>query len=141
MRREDVDLLPGGDVEQHASPQERPHRLRAEGGEAVAALDLVDRNAAVKRQVAGLMAQRVDVRAAVLHHRQHAGGAGARALDVGTIRIAMAAVQRVEVSGLVRGMARHPGEARLLEVEDARPRDVIGQRHPVTRGCARDRPR
>ena len=55
---------------------------------------------------------------------------------VGTIRIAMAAIERVEVSGLVRRMARHPGEARLLEVEDARARDLIGRascRHQIVR--------
>lgn len=62
-------------------------------------------------------------------------------MDVGPIRIAMAAVERVEISGLVRGMARHPRESRLLEVEDTGTRDLVDERHAITIACVLDRPR
>jgi len=46
------------------------------------------------------------------------------------IRITMAAMKAVEVAGLVRRMHRHAGEPRLLEIEDARARELLkeGQR-------------
>jgi energy-converting hydrogenase Eha subunit B len=84
------------------------------------------------------MAERVDVRAAVLHHRQDPGCAGARAVLLRPIGIAMAAVQSVEISRLVRGMNRHPGKARLLEIEHARASELVGQVHAITRARGLD---
>src|SRR5207245_151290 len=82
-------------------------------------------------QVARLVAERVDVRPAVLHHRQDPGRARSRTVFLGAIRVAMPAVQRVEVTRLVRGMNRHPGVPWLLEVEDLRARDALPQARDV----------
>src|SRR4051812_10234648 len=48
----------------------------------------------------------------------------------------MTPVQAVEIARLVRRMHRHPGEARLLEIEDTGPCDLLGQRHLRTRRIA-----
>jgi len=45
----------------------------------------------------------------------------------------MAAVERVEVPRLMRGVHRHAGKARLLEVEDARPGELVDEAHHTTR--------
>ena len=42
---------------------------------------------------------------------------------------AMAPMQRVEVAGLVRRVDRHPGEARLLEIEDLGRGHLLDERH------------
>ena len=41
----------------------------------------------------------------------------------------MAPVQTVEVTRLVRGVHRHPGKARLLEIEDARRGESLSEIH------------
>src|SRR5262249_14141521 len=87
------------------------------------------RNTLVEQQVARLVAQRVDVRAAVLHHRQHARRARTRTVSLRTVGVAVTAMKRVEVSRLVRGVNRHAGEARLLEIENLRAL------HDVPQGC------
>jgi hypothetical protein len=88
----------------------------------------------MKLHVARLMAQGVDVRAAVLHHRQHAGRAGPRTEFLRSVRIAMTAVEAVEVSGLVRGVNRHPGESRLFQIEHCTARKARPQNRLV-HGC------
>src|SRR5262249_42400445 len=107
------------------------HRLRAVRGESVGPLDVFYGNAFVQLEVARLMAQRVDVRAAVLHHGQHARRARPRPVFLRPIRVAMAAMERVKIPGLVRGMDRHAGEPWLLEIEDLRARQLFPQRHRI----------
>ena len=46
----------------------------------------------------------------------------------------MPAMKSVEVSRLVRGVNRHTGKARLLEVEDPGAGDSVDERHAVTSG-------
>src|SRR5437764_430932 len=72
-----------------------------------------------------LTAQRVEVRAAVLHHREHPGCSGSRPVLLRAIRIAMAPMQAVEVARFMGGMDRHAREARLLEIDHTRARNLI----------------
>ena len=55
----------------------------------------------------------------------------------------MAPVQRVEVTRLVRRVHRHPGKARLLEIEHAGARQLRGDAHRftsrMTPACSRAR--
>src|SRR4029453_16957039 len=94
---------------------------------------------AVKLQVRGLMAQRVDMRATVLHHRQHPRRSGPRTVLVRPVAVAMPAMEGVEVPRLMRGMHRHAGKARLLEVEDSSAGNLLDERHVVTGSGTRGR--
>ena len=55
----------------------------------------------------------------------------------------MTPVQRVEVTRLVRGMNRHAGKARLLEIEDACAGELLDEGHRftsrITPACSRAR--
>ena len=55
-----------------AAAKQRLHRFRAELAVAVSPFRILDLHAAVHGQIARHVAERVDMRAAVLHHRQHA---------------------------------------------------------------------
>jgi len=145
MRRQRVDRLPARDVEQHAARHQRRDRLGAVRGEAVAPLHVLDLHVAVEAQVARLVAERVDVRPAVLHHRQDTGRTRAWTVLLGAIRVAMPAVQRVEVTRLVRGRMGIPAYRGCFEIEDLRARDPLPQlvtfMTPPTVGvCDRDWP-
>src|SRR5207249_3076474 len=72
------------------------------------------------------------MRPTVLHHRQDAGRPGTRTMLRRPIRIAMPAVETVEVARLVRRMDRHSRETRLLEIENARARDSVDKTHQFT---------
>jgi hypothetical protein len=43
----------------------------------------------------------------------------------------MSAMEGVEVPRLVRGMNRHTGKARLLEIEDARPGKLLDESQEI----------
>jgi hypothetical protein len=123
-----VHLLPPRDVEQDAACEQRRDRLGAVLRVAVGALGAIDRHAAVELQIARLVAQRVDVRAAVLHHRQDPGRSGARAVLVGPVRVAVAPVQAVVVPRLVRRVDRHPRKPGLLQIEHPRAKQPLPER-------------
>src|SRR5262245_46100330 len=80
------------------------------------------------------MAQRIDVRAGVLHHGQHARGAGARAVRLWLVGVAVAAVQGVKVARAVRRIDGRAGEARLFEVVNPGPAKGFqpGRSHDIT---------
>src|SRR5207245_2171505 len=104
----------------------------AERSKAVGPLDLIHADAAMELQIVRLVTQRIDMRSAVLHHRQHAGRPRSRTVFFGFVAVAMTSMQCVEVTGLMGGMNRHPGKARLLEVEHTGSANRLNQRHSFT---------
>ena len=73
----------------------------------------------MQQEAARLMTEGVDVGAAVFHQRHDAGRPGARAVPFGLMGVAVPAVERVEVAGLVAGEDGHSVEAGLFQVVDA----------------------
>src|SRR5262245_16888653 len=76
----------------------------------------------------GLMAKGIEMGPGMLHHGEHSRGAATRPLLGRTVGVAVAAVQRVMIPGLVSGVDRHPGKTRLFQVINARREQRIEPR-------------
>ena len=99
VERADAPL--GGGIEEHPGRQHRRRLLDGVRGEPLPVADLRGRDAAVKHLGVRLMADGVDVRAAVLHADDHPGGAAAHAQLIGAVVVAVAAVEKVGIARLV----------------------------------------
>ena len=81
--------------------------------------DIRRRDTAVEHLGVRLVADGVDVRAAMLHADDHPGGAATHPQLIGAVVIAVPAMEEIGVARLVGGDDRHALKARLLQIEHA----------------------
>jgi hypothetical protein len=79
-----------------------------------------DGHTTIEHERIGLVAERIDVGAAVLLADDESRSTGAGATLVRAVRVLVASVEGIEVTGPVGHVDRHVNGSRLLQVEDPR---------------------
>jgi hypothetical protein len=119
-RRKPINVAPRSDVEQNAAAKQRWYAFDAKLRKAGRRLHIGHADTAKQREVRSLVAQRVDMRAAMFLHVQDARRSRSLAFLLRPVVVGVTPVQAVEVRRLMGRVRRHRGEARLLEVNHPR---------------------
>ncbi len=109
----------GGGIEQHAGRHDGRHLFDGVDRESFRGGNLRRGDPAVEHLSVGLMADGVDVGAAMLHADDDPGGAATHAELGGPVVVTVPAMEEIRVPGLVDRDDRHTLIARLLQIEHA----------------------